>query len=86
VAEVTVFDMCDIAKAHELIQTGMSVGKIVVRVGNESRELPAAAEVTEGQKEKSLDDATSGEEEGVAAAPRAAGGGVNKSKKTKKKK
>eukprot|EP00602_Paraphysomonas_sp_CaronLab_P001599 CAMPEP_0185032168 /NCGR_PEP_ID=MMETSP1103-20130426/20067_1 /TAXON_ID=36769 /ORGANISM="Paraphysomonas bandaiensis, Strain Caron Lab Isolate" /LENGTH=356 /DNA_ID=CAMNT_0027567963 /DNA_START=230 /DNA_END=1300 /DNA_ORIENTATION=- len=31
VAEVTVFEMKDIAKAHQLIQSGMSVGKIVVR-------------------------------------------------------
>lgn len=35
VAEVTVFDMCDVAKAHQLIQSGMSVGKIVVRCGDE---------------------------------------------------
>jgi hypothetical protein len=31
VGEVTVLQMADIGKAHELIQSGQSVGKIVVR-------------------------------------------------------
>ena len=33
VAEVTVFDMDQLPEAHRLIQSGMSVGKIVVRCG-----------------------------------------------------
>lgn len=48
VPQVTAFDMCDVGKAHELMQSGRSVGKLVIRTRPNCGSNPAHEEEDNG--------------------------------------